>query len=166
MNKADPEFLAWFAGFWEGEGWMVTKAYRYQIAIAQNNPEPLFLIRDKLGGRVWLPKNKGYPLWCTTSRTQALEIARKVLPFLKFRRKEVEEKIHVLETLPEGPHHYTRQEDEFIQQNWRELSDSSIGKVLRRSWKSVQHRRLMLGIKKELNQRVLHGGGQLWRVIS
>jgi len=76
MEGVDREFLAWLAGFWEGEGSLLVKRYRRNrikgaevpietihrrenclklqcdLSIAQKDKTPLLLIQSKLGGRI------------------------------------------------------------------------------------------------------------------
>jgi len=55
MAGLDEGFLNWFAGFWEGEGWISTRAHsspyhRAEIGIKQKDRTPLDLIKSKFGG--------------------------------------------------------------------------------------------------------------------
>ena len=108
-GSSNLEFLAWLAGFWEGEGSLsigpsVAPNYpRARLQIKQVNKEPLELIRSKLGGILRVESGKGWRLgkkpiwrWVVNKRLEVIRILRLVLPHLRFRKKDVEHKLRFL----------------------------------------------------------------------
>lgn len=100
MSEVDREFMAWMAGFWEGEGSLDTGG---RISISQKDPTPLKLIHQKFGGRLtqrvrkrgFVPNNPIWE-WTVTFRKDTINILEQMIPFLKFRRGDVEKKLEIL----------------------------------------------------------------------
>jgi len=109
--EEDREFLAWLAGFWEGEGsldikkrWSNSLYYLYNITISQSDRLPLDLIQNNFAGmgkieeqRRRNPKHKTGYKWVVWRKLDVLKVLKLILPFLKFKQKKVKEAINFLE---------------------------------------------------------------------
>jgi len=172
METLNREFLAWFARFWEGEGWFSTrhqagsKRPRTEVGIKQVDKRPLSLIQSKLGGRLELERVRGKPnwkpiwRWSVAKREDALKTVRLLIPYLRFRKNEVERKIeYVKSVVPRNPSskwvttsHFTDEEDEYIKNHWRDF-DYDIARRLRRSVGAIAERRGKLGFFKPTHRQ-------------
>lgn len=150
-QEVDREFLAWLAGFWEGEGSFSLRESKYRhprLSINQGDRSPLDLIQKKLGvGKVY-EQNKGKagrfskkPIykWDVWRRDDVIAVARAMLPFLKFRREVVQPKLEFLEKLDRTHMDWTNAEDEFLIKNFH-LPQKKLAMTLKRSIGSVQYR--------------------------
>ena len=163
MEDLDHEFLAWLAGFWEGEGSLSVRKtstkkrgdfwHRSVMSIKQKKVEPLQLIQSKLGGRVSIEKagkNRLYPIhrWEVSKRAEVIRIAHLLVPFLKFRGEDVKAKLKLMEYLEEtNPRPwYSAWETAFIEDNFPEMGDVDLAKKLNRSADGVKHFRTKLGL--------------------
>lgn len=167
------EFLAWFAGFWEGEGWLQVKPRFTRLAISQIDRKPLDLIQAKFGGKVTLrPKrensgptriNSG-PIWVWQlhERRKVIEVLSRVIPFLKFKQQKVIEKLKEIEDLERNSpfHPWNQNEEDFVKANWQKLTDLEIAQKLKLSRHAVAGRRKKLGIFKP--SPVKPGPGEYW----
>lgn len=85
LKVASDPFWAWLAGFVDGDG-TITFDNRHRrratLAITQKEPEPLKLIRRRLGtGSLYLPQS--HPYWRLSFGSQATRaICKKILPYL------------------------------------------------------------------------------------
>lgn len=167
-HGSENEFLSWFAGFWEGEGWfdLNTKKSNVRIAIAQTDSKPIKLIQSKLGGYVWCRKPRNLnqkPLWIwrISNRKAVIEIVKKMIPFLRFKTPEVQKKLGEIEELDKNSVLYSKDEDDFIKENWREKIDREIANTLNRSEASIRVRRSKLGLSHRqwsLSRKRVSGG--------
>lgn len=162
MENLDQEFLAWLAGFWEGEGhFCVTstdKRISNELCITQANKIPLELIRSKLGGHVYLKsrkqndgrKRKPTWIWHACNRDRIIETAELILPFLKFRRSEVSRKLELVKEIrrTSPKRKWTEVEMDYIRENVNKLRDVDIARDLNRSLMSVHHARHKMGLFK------------------
>lgn len=142
-------FLAWLAGFWEGEGWLDVRLdmKHVNLGVAQSNPKPIKLIHSKLGGGVYVQeRNNRKPAWTwrVCSRKRVKEIVLQIIPFLKFRGGEISEKLEKIEKLDEESYRYKPAEDEIIRENWQKMTDLEIAQKLNRTRISIQDRRKRL----------------------
>ena len=108
MENLEESFLNWFAGFWEGEGCISTRAHtqgRYHralIEIKQKDRTPLDLIQSKFSGSVTKEIcNRKFLIWkwSLSKRTEVIRVSKLMLPYLRFRQREVEDKSRFLEEL-------------------------------------------------------------------
>lgn len=161
MGEVDREFLAWFAGFWEGEGsfYLLTKngETKTSFQIAQNVREPLDLIQSKLGvGYVRFVKPKGFNLrihyeWRVASQNEVINVIDSLIPFLKFRKAKVQQKLDRLRTARDNSkcRHFTHEEVKYITENWWK-PDKEIAATLNRTEGSIVWKRKKLGFNKGL----------------
>lgn len=167
MEDLDREFLAWLAGFFEGEGNFDTgfvngKHPRALITISQTDKRPLELIQSRLGGYLKYRKynNPSWkPLWTwgTGKRFEAIKIVRVLLPYLRFKREKIEQKIKLVENVPAkrpsiSPRRFSNGEIKFIRNHWRE-TDECVARALGRNLQTVRCKRLKLGLKKPNSKR-------------
>jgi len=104
-QEVNREFLAWLAGFWEGEGSAIIEKRRVRVRIAQVDRAPLDLIQKTLGvGKIREDDRSGRnPKWKKVytldigRKIESLEVLRLIFPFLKFRQKKIVEAINFLE---------------------------------------------------------------------
>ena len=104
LDKYDRDFLNWFAGFFEGEGSIgiyrnngKNQRFYGKIAVYQANKKPLCLIQNVFGGGITkhnggkgrLGKKVIY-CWYLTKRIKLIEIIEAILPFLRFRKEQVQ----------------------------------------------------------------------------
>lgn len=164
METFNQEFLVWFAGFWEGEGnlYVVEKCGpkdhakgRCDFNVVNTKKDPLSLIQSQFGGVIherWdgNPRHSTNYSWHVANRRGVLKILNLILPHLRFKRREVTEKLELLAKF-ESQSSYRRWypwEIEIIKKNWG-LLDKEITKFLpNRSRCAIQHMRIKLGLTK------------------
>lgn len=139
------EFLAWLAGFWEGEGsfTVVQKTGGPTVTITQADRTPLDLIKNRFGvGRIAnKPPVEGYRIvyqWRLSGRREVKDVMGRMLPFMKFRKAEVEEKLRMLEGRKNFQLKWIHDENEFLRKNFQVTSNKEMGKALGRSSKAVK----------------------------
>jgi len=167
VERALPEdklFWAWLAGFWEGEGhFTITqqvqtyKGRNYPknhvvLAITNTRIDVLEYIREKLGvGRVYRRTSKGSE-FIISSIPEAIAVCKRLLPFLKFRKDEVQRKLKLLmgiwSNFLKRKRLWSKEDIEFIKENWRRMTDREIAEKLGRTLSAVQLRREKLGLIK------------------
>ena len=161
METVDREFLAWLAGFWEGEGCFYLSIKggetKTSFRIGQNNREPLDLIQSRLGiGYVQTFKPGGFNQkihyeWVVASQNEVIKIVDLLLPFLKFRKTEIQHKLDRLRVARDNSkcRHFTHEEVKYITENWRK-PDKEIAAILNRTEGSIVWKRKKLGFNKGL----------------
>jgi len=166
VAEVDEHFLNWLAGFWEGEGYFTIRRdkggwHHCRFGIAQTDTAPLKEISEKLGvGYVRLSEKRRKPnysdkwVWEVGNRVEIIKVAELLLPYLRFRKFEVEDKLRkVKELQAKNPNvgkrlrRYSKEEEEFIKSRW-ELSDKELARILGRSISSLRHKRQRLGMVK------------------
>jgi len=109
----DRDFLNWFAGFWEGEGYLgVYKTNRRsercygKMGIYQNNIEPLLLIQKIFGGGIIKHSSgkkhfskKPVYCWYLSKTIKLIEILEVILPFLRFKQDHVKQTLEKLKEI-------------------------------------------------------------------
>ena len=80
------EFIAWFVGFWEGEGGIDIETNSIILTITQKDITPLISIQKELGfGKLWSPDSSQ----CNTLAISRLAQIKFLLPYLfKYMRSE------------------------------------------------------------------------------
>jgi hypothetical protein len=102
----DEVFLIWLAGFWEGEGHFFVKNYgdensiklntAFGITQGKSREAILYKIKDFFDeGNVYEKKDKTYT-WMTGNSKIIIEIVKRLLPHLRFRKEEVLSKLNIL----------------------------------------------------------------------
>ena len=94
----ETEKLIWAAGFFEGEGTVhITKQGYLDVKIANTSYKSLKLLQSISGGRIYKYPNYRKKNGDTTSiyrlcifGLKAYEFLKKILPYMKFRRRQVE----------------------------------------------------------------------------
>lgn len=179
VSSWDCDFLNWFAGLWEGEGYVgIYKRNRNsptkygKIGVSQCNPKPLLLIQSIFGGGVY-PHNGGpdrigkKPVysWCLCSSIKLIEILNAVLPFLRFRQqcvKQVFEEIKEIDSKQRSPR-WTQREISFLKENYGKIPTRLMaeGAINRHSEGGIQQKARKLALKrhfgKELRTRDSNG---------
>lgn len=163
----DRGFWPWLAGAWEGEGTFHLKERKRNpnqmqsyFSVAQSGDDRkagLDYIKAQTGvGKVYprheiRPNRKPAYVWELWRRTDILRIVPKLIPYLRFRRKEVEEKLTRLKEAYEKQrfHFWTAVEEDFIRANWRKLTDRQIAKALKRTYKGVMAKRQKMELDKK-----------------
>ncbi len=95
---------AYFAGFFDGEGYIGLlkrqrgkyTEYFVQISIGQNDGAVMDWIKENFGGNVYLVKRDGSFYW-TSSNRKALEILKRILPYMKYKKPQAELAIEFFE---------------------------------------------------------------------
>jgi len=159
MKLVSKDFMNWFAGFWEGEGTfnLSQPKRRVEFAISQKRREPLEYIIRILGvGKIYLARDGIYPLfrWYVNDRKGAIEIARRILPFLTFRKNNVAETLKIIEEWQQNSNRnrWTKKEDDFIRRNYKSMTDKEIAKpLMNRTTNEVKCRRKRLKLHKPLS---------------
>lgn len=118
--EEDREFLAWLAGFWEGEGTISIRKKESRsrkapiacahsgrlaicLAISQTDRLPLDFIQSRLGtGKIYVrehnnPRHKTAFVWVVSRKLDTLKVLRLIFPFLKFKHAKVRNAINHLE---------------------------------------------------------------------
>lgn len=170
MNEQEinREFLAWFAGFWEGEG----SISRNRLSIYQKEKTPLEIIQSKFGGNLNLrerttsfpPRNPIW-VWDICHRKKLIEVLEAVSPFLKFRQDKVSKELEELKEREEKnpsrkpPHRsklraWETREEEFVRSNHGKMLDWEMGSVLGRTAESVRARRYKLGLRRDFERAI------------
>jgi hypothetical protein len=109
FEKIEPDFWAWFAGFWEGEGYIIRQnvvtthrfnnklysypATAYAFGVVQKDRHVLEYIQEKLGGYIHKKSNSECYEWTIYRKEKIEQIARQMLPHLRFRRNHLLEKL-------------------------------------------------------------------------
>jgi hypothetical protein len=84
-NKSREVQLAWFAGFFDGEGtcgiYTVEGRFQYRMTIAQKDARPLVLIQELFGGKVYHPPaSQGQYQWHLVGEKSVI-LAREFLSY-------------------------------------------------------------------------------------
>lgn len=156
MENINQEFLAWLAGFWEGEGSLEASDKHSRISIAQTDPTPLHFIQRKIGsGQVRIsewrrkPHYKDKWIWEINRRPDIIKVVILIIPYLKFRRKKVVDKLFILQRkearFPYKPR-YTKEENEYLVKNWAILQPKTIAIALGKTSAGVRSRVKKLGL--------------------
>lgn len=158
---SENSFWAWFAGFWEGEGHFRVnylknpRWLKVEFAVSNTNPEPIRLVHEKLGvGHIGVEKSKNHSnwkpkyRWGVCRRHDVLNVVRRILPFLTFRKNEVEEKLNFLMNKGRWRTRYSKEDEEFIRRNLNVMSDRQMAKELNRSYHALRCFRLRIGLKR------------------
>lgn len=172
----DGDFWSWLAGFWEGEGTLgVYKDKRYPeqglkrtvFQVVQSNKQPLEYILEQLEMKLRLtrddrPRSPGVQrqkpsfVLQIQARGDVAYVCHKILPFLRFRRKEVQQKLAQIEkAISQAKYkHWTNEESSFLNDNALALTDEEIANHLGRTKSSVRSHRTQL--------RLLHRTRRNW----
>lgn len=152
MNE---NFLAWLAGFFEGEGCFLVDIRKNgsrstRLTIAQKNKIPLFKIMKVYGGNIWTSKRNG----CSSLQISNLRNVKRIIgdirPYLVFRGEEIDEKLKLTDNWRNSPH-FTKQEEEFILNNYKTMFYKDIGKVLNRSRNSIAYYIITRGLTTNIH---------------
>jgi hypothetical protein len=154
----EEKFLSWLAGFWEGEG-CFTVGPPSVFMIVQVRKQPLLNIRRRMGGHLYPRKSKheGWSdawVWQVANRRDIIQVVEKIIPFLTFRKKEVQRKLKKVKALDTNSikHDWARHEIQFLRKNWKQFTDIELAKKLSRTAMSVLQKRRDLGsMRKECN---------------
>ena len=157
----DKLFLAWVAGFYEGEGcfWIGHQNGRRQpvarIMIGQADKRPIMLIKKKLGGHVYFRKarQKGWKdqwVWQVVNKRDLIRIVRLILPFLTFKKRDVQRKLKMVEIsdVNSKKHDWAEHEIQFLKKNWRVYTDIKLAEKLSRTAMAVIQKRRKFGMRK------------------
>lgn len=148
-------FWNWFAGFWEGEGAVgVYKGKQVEICACQKVREPLDYIYENIGiGKVVLDTEKGVRTlwrWRTRSRPLILKIGRMLMPYLRFRRQEMEIALATIQKMEDARHwnDWTNDELTFLKNNYNKIPPKEIATQLpRHTYHAIYTKRKILNLK-------------------
>jgi len=160
-------FLAWFAGFWEGEGHISvrqcttrkgTRTQACRFGLTQTSKVILDEIKTRFGfGEVYEftpARVKPVFKWEVFTRAYIIDVINLILPFTKFRTMELQRKLRLIEkyfsTMKKRK--WTKDDITFLKKNYAKLSDWSIGKRLNRKTEAIREMRHRLNL---LHQRPL-----------
>lgn len=168
LNREVPrDFLSWFAGFWEGEGCLVI--YRdgsrkmAHLQVTQTDRRPIELIKEQFQCGCVRTREQTNPKWNTCydwtlrSIPKIIAILKAVLPFLKFRQHEVQQKLRRLYRIDASSKEPSWTEDEvhFLKENYHKINASEIAKHLRRhTLNGVYRKAYRLGLS---NRKIARG---------
>jgi len=142
INENDKEFLIWLAGFWEGEGsFGIGKTGRY-FNIAQSkkrgkkilNEIKTFLIKFDIASEVYknIQKNNNNCYMYRTGNTEDIKkIFDLILPYLKFRKIEVIEKLDKIKNI-KPQRRWNEKEIKYLIDNYNFIPKKEIVKNLER----------------------------------
>jgi len=168
-QTVDEKFVIWLAGFFDGEGCLRFNYYVNKRGERKPKNVRLFIgqagekgkavceyIRSKIGGRVKLrmrqKKNwKDAYVWIITKREEVVRVLKMLLPHLRVKKKEVEEKLEILRNwMREGRKYWTHEETALLKK-YPHLPVTILAKVLkRRSYDQVKNKKVQLGLKSLL----------------
>jgi len=164
----DKEFLIWFAGFWEGEGCLSIDHHttgnprRVSIFVGQAGDKGKKIceeIQSKLGGKVRLHQRrkenwKECYVWEINSRDKVIEIVEMMLPYLRFRKDEVEEKLKILKKWRDnGRKNWTQEEIELLKRLGH-LPATQLTKYFpNHTYNSIKQKKTKLGLKYDRKYR-------------
>jgi len=117
----DAEFMAWFSGFWEGEGTFSVQYSKriFRLRITQKEPAPLIEIMERLGGSIYR-RPDGNNEWSLSRPDLIRSVIASMLPHLRSRRSFVKARTNQMEDrLKERPYRSVRLNDGLV----RELRD-------------------------------------------
>jgi hypothetical protein len=136
-----PENIAWFAGFYEGEGTCYIQRggrngtrpeWRLAvIQVPQNITEPLEKCLEIWGyGIIWGPNNDGKYTWRVSNRKQVREIVTLIRPWLSQKRRQqidaaLAEEDKYLALPPKPPKTHCKQGHQFTDENTYFCKDGS-----------------------------------------
>jgi hypothetical protein len=125
----DKEYAIWLAAFWEGEGCFhidVGRRGKYvrktvSFSIAQKNRQPLDEIIQKtglgwIGSKFDKRSNSIVYSWTINSYEDIVSFVSEILPYMRFRRKEVEEKLEIVKQWcnSQKRHKWSKWEEELL----------------------------------------------------
>jgi hypothetical protein len=101
LEKIDSNFIAWFVGFWEGEGCvsLYKKIYKknkiyedYSLSVSQKEKDILFKIKNtfKFGNVYELGLKNVCSEWCTHNVGEIIALAKFMLPLIKSPRRKMQ----------------------------------------------------------------------------
>jgi len=165
--EVSEDFLAWFAGFWEGEGWIRIDRRILILAIGQTNKEVIESIKDHFNiGHVTTeirPKNrKTMYKWTITNGMNVIKLVKRMEPYMQFRKehckKKIAEWLEIQKTFKrrywtiEEVRELTKKYNEYVV--WGTEEDKIFAKENRRTVSSVKSRRQNTGlIDKKLSHK-------------
>lgn len=164
MEDLDREFLAWLAGFWEGEGSLIVTDKKTCFAVYQSGEggkRILEEIKRTLGvGNIYERTRAGNPNTQYALHVCAVPSVTKLvamlLPHIKFKNHEVERKLEVLKkiesmmvSLRVSRRCWTKDERKFLEENYGKLSVIEISERLGRTYGAVNNQIWWMGLKKE-----------------
>jgi hypothetical protein len=140
--RADQTFLLWFAGFWEGEGSLSFSGRGVALDVCQSGErgkQAIMQVREKFGfGQVYVdrqrsPRQPRY-IWRVTSVPLVIKVLKDILPYLRFRREEVEEKLARLLEMDHraSRHRWTEWEIAYLKENYGKVPPKTIAENLGR----------------------------------
>jgi transposase-like protein len=158
-EEVDGEFLAWLAGFWEGEGTFRVRRGRYPyFDISQSGERGrkiLEEIRDRLGvGYVKVEPRRSVNhedryRWIITETGDVVRVVEMLLPYMRFRRDEVEGKLAVLKRVTRRRcRRWSREDVEFLVGNYPKMTREEIAKAVGRTVWAVRSKIQELGLRK------------------
>jgi len=168
-RKVDKEFLIWLAGFFDGEGCLSLTYYTNSEGERSIRSARLFIgqagergrkiceeIRAVFGGKVrkYKPKNENWKecyIWLVSERDDIIRIARALLPYLRVKKEEIEEKLRILEQWKEnGRHPWTHSEIELMRK-YPHLPATIFARIFKNhTYESVRHKKMKLGLHSNL----------------
>lgn len=144
--EENKEFLSWFAGFWEGEGWLSTRGYSCQLGIKQKDKRPLEEILEffKTGtlksekGSGKYRKNNIW-VWTVSNKRDVAYISLLMTPFLRFRHAQIFEK---RDKLVYNPRHvpWFKSDVKFLVENYKKLGAKEIARLLKKKPHTVRNK--------------------------
>lgn len=92
--------IQWLAGFFDGEGCVyIGKGGEYMtVSITQKKTEPLYLIKNWIGGNVY-NKGKGCSVWRTNDKRTSLKFLRAIRPYAIVKSNEINIGIEFAKTI-------------------------------------------------------------------
>lgn len=166
----DREFMTWFAGFWEGEGSTSTYVNRATGQIIQDfsvsqtgerGRRILTHIKEKLGmGHICFSPARGNHQvswrWHVRKRSDVIKMIKAILPYLKFRQKEVEGCLIDLESYPPARESFpwVDEEDKLLREAYSKYRGKTkeLCKLFpKRTLKSIWKRAMSLGLSLRKN---------------
>ena len=172
----DKDFWSWFAGFWEGEGSCCPpsrynskiKSRRYpraRLNVAQAVREPLDYIQHQtlIGAitfrapkrRRYVPWNdKGCYVWQVNRTRDIIKIVENMLPFLRFRRKQVKDFLKEVKEKESRAKwlSWTSDEINVLRELYPVATHIELTRKLRRSWSSIKQKAQKLGLRRQRNE--------------
>lgn len=162
MKKPKRQFIAWFTGFWEGEGCLYLHDARHRgiqyprLSVAQTGPRGKQICEQIKGEwgcgfvRETLLKNEKHATlytWTASKLSEVVRIGKLMLPYMKFRQEEFVRKLEIVRENYEASCLWNDGSDLRL----RKLTETGktteqICVLLKRTRSSINHRRNRLHI--------------------
>ena len=142
----EENFIWWIAGFWEGEGYFHVNFQKksFRFGISQKRRKILDVICKFFGVGKVVRKEKTNSFspfiyeYKVTKVKDIIYVVEKILPFLQFRKKEVQRKLEKLKdyhskmVFPDLKR-YTKKEIDFVIKNYKHMTVDEIAEKLNRT---------------------------------